>query len=289
MSRIEKSLEKAIEMRKSLQKEAGGETAASPAAKQDIARFQPAAPVINPEAVDDRIVCIKEPNSLITEQYKKLRARVLKSTAGDFLNTMMVTSSGVGEGKTITAINFAVAVASQIDHTVLLVDADLRNPSVHKYLGINPSRGLSDYLKGDVRLSSALIRTGIGRLVLLPAGNLPENPSELLSSQRMKDLVMELKNRYRDRYVIFDSSPLLVTADPISLAGYMDGVLLVVKAAHTTPKNAIKALSLVKGCRILGTVFNNVPDHLKKNIYPYYTYGKTSDNGQRPEMAGARD
>nr|MDA8387532.1 polysaccharide biosynthesis tyrosine autokinase [Nitrospiraceae bacterium] len=196
-----------------------------------------------------------------------------KNADADSLNTIMITSSQIGEGKTLTAVNLAAAIAGEIDHTVLLVDADLRNPTVHKYLGMEPGGGLSDYLKGGVKLGDVLIKTGIGKLVVLPAGNPPDNPSELLSSDRMKALVKELKDRYKDRYIIFDSSPLLVTADPISLAGYMDGVLLVVQSARTTPKAARKALSLLKGCRVLGSVFNNVPGYLAGHIYPY-NYGK---------------
>ncbi|MDA8327202.1 MAG: polysaccharide biosynthesis tyrosine autokinase [Nitrospiraceae bacterium] len=282
MSRIEKSLERAIEMRESLRKGPGKETRANTAAKADITKFEPGEPLISAEAVDRQIVCIRDPNSLVAEQYKKLRARILKS-AGDSLNTVMVTSSQIGEGKTITAINLAVAVAGQLDHTVLLVDADLRNPSVHKYLGMKPGCGLADYLRGDVKLSDALIKTGIGKLVLLPAGNPPVNPSELLSSEKMKGLVDEIKNRYSDRYIIFDSSPLLAAADSISLAGYMDGVLLVVQAGHTAPKAARKALSLIKGCRLLGAVFNNVPEYLaRQQIYSYNVYGSTYGGEKNP-------
>ena len=274
MSRIEKSLERAIEIRESLRK---GPEKHSDATGADITKLQTGEPLISPDAVERQIVCIREPNSPLAEQYKRLRARVLKAMSADSLNTMMVTSSQIGEGKTVTAINLAVTIAEQIDNTVLLVDADLRNPSVHRYLGLEPDCGLSDYLRGGADLPDALIKTGIGKLVLLPAGSPPGNPSELLSSGKMKDLVAELKKRYSDRYIIFDSSPLLAAAYAISLAGYMDGVLFVVKAAHTTPKAARKALSLIKGCRVLGSVFNNVPEHLTQQMYPYNVYGKTYD------------
>ena len=124
--------------------------------------------------------------------------------------------------------------------------------------------------------------------MVLPAGNPPDNPSELLSSERMRDLVKELKNRYADRYIIFDSSPLLAAADSISLAGYMDGVVLVVQAAQTAPKAAREALSLIKGCRVLGAVFNNVPEYLTRQIYSYnaYGYGRTDKNEKAPQRRG---
>lgn len=277
MSRIEKSLEKAIEMRESLQKGNGGASAKSlAAAGADIAKLRPGEPVVDIEGVDKRIICIREPDSIAAEQYKKLRAKILRATGPDFLNAIMVTSPHVSEGKTVTALNVAVSIAREIDRTVLLVDADLRNPTVHRYLGMEPGGGLSDYLKGEAKLPDVLVKTGIGRLVVLPAGTQSDNPSELLSSDRMRALVKELKDRYKDRYIIFDSSPLLVTADPISLGGFMDGVLLVLQFARTGPKEARKALSLLKGCRVLGAVFNNVPGRLTRQFYPYYYghYGK---------------
>ena len=269
MSRIEKALEKAVKTRESI-KEAVPEEIITPDNQVTLPRFEVGESVLDPAAIDRHIVCISEPSSAAAEQYKKLRARILQITAKDFLNTIMVTSSDISEGKTITAINLAVAIANEIDYTVLLVDADLRATSVHKYLGIKPKYGLSDYLTGKTGLSDILIKTGIGKLVVLPAGNPPENPAELLSSDKMKRLVSEIKLRYKDRYIIFDSSPVLVTADALSLGIHMDGVVFVVKAARTSQKAAEQAISLMKGCNILGIVFNDVPQYLANNLYPYY-------------------
>ena len=269
MSRIEKALEKALEMRESI-KEATAEEKPAPERNIVCTGFEIGEGLVDPEKVDWHIVCIKDPCSSTAEQYKKLRARILKATAKDFLNTIMVTSPDMGEGKTITAINLAVALANEVDYTVLLVDADLKQPSVHKYLGIEPEYGLSDYLMGKVTLSDVLIKTGIGKLVFLPAGSSSENTAELLSSERMRGLVHDMKHQYKDRYIIFDSAPILVAADSLPLSGYMDGVLLVVQAARTTPKTASHALSLIKGSNILGVVFNAVPKDLAKNLYPYY-------------------
>ncbi len=277
MSRIEKALEKAVKTRESI-KEAVPEEIITPDNQVTLPRFEVGESVLDPAAIDRHIVCISEPSSAAAEQYKKLRARILQITAKDFLNTIMVTSSDISEGKTVTAINLAVAIANEIDYTVLLVDADLRATSVHKYLGIKPKYGLSDYLTGKTGLSDILVKTGIGKLVVLPAGNPPENPAELLSSDKMKRLVNEIKLRYKDRYIIFDSSPVLVTADALSLGIHMDGVVFVVKAARTSQKAAEQAISLMKGCNILGIVFNDVPQYLANNLYPYYyPYGYTRD------------
>jgi protein-tyrosine kinase len=266
MSRIDKALEKAAQMRAST---AGA--AVSVAAEPEAGPiFEIGEPAVDPSLVDRHIVCVTDPKSLAAEQYRKLRARIVTTTRKDHLNTLMVTSAESGEGKTVTAINLAVSIAHQIDHTVLLVDADLRKPSVHHYLGIKPKLGLSDYLRNQAELPDVLVKTGIGKLVLLPAGNLADNPSELMESARMRDLVKEMKHRYSDRYIIFDSAPILLAADALSLGTYMDGIIFVVQAAHTSPKAASTALSLFKGCNILGCIFNNVPAYLGQSVDPYY-------------------
>jgi len=242
--------------------------------------FQISESIIDSSKVDRHVVCITDPLSAASEQYRKLRARILAATKQDFNNTIMVTSADIGEGKSTTAINFAVALAQEIDHTVLLVDADLRKPSIHRYLGIQADRGLSDYLSGRVDLSDVLIPTGIGKLVLLPAGTPSPNPAELLSSNRMKELVHEMKHRYSDRYIIFDTSPVLVSADAISMSNHVDGILFVIQAARTPEKTVKKAVSLLHSAPILGVVFNNVPDYLGKNLNPYYYYRYHQDADQ---------
>lgn len=272
MSRIEQALEKAIKIRESAAVPISGLDSHRESAKKPspLPAFHIKESIINPILVDRHIVCITDPYSPASEQYRKLRARILARTKQDFQNTIMVTSADVGEGKSITSVNFAVALAREIDHTVLLVDADMRKPSIHKYLGIKTDRGLSDYLSGQVELSDVLINTGLGRLVLLPAGNACSNPAELLSSNRMKELVKEMKHRYADRYIVIDTPPVLVSADAISMSNHVDGVIFVVQAAKTSEKTVKKAINLLKGAIMLGIVYNNVPDYLGKNLNPYY-------------------
>lgn len=272
MSRIEQALEKAIKIRESAAVPISGLDSHRESAKKPspLPAFHIKESIINPILVDRHIVCITDPDSPASEQYRKLRARILARTKQDFQNTIMVTSADVGEGKSITSVNFAVALAREIDHTVLLVDADMRKPSIHKYLGIKTDRGLSDYLSGQVELSDVLINTGLGRLVLLPAGNACSNPAELLSSNRMKELVKEMKHRYADRYIVIDTPPVLVSADAISMSNHVDGVIFVVQAAKTSEKTVKKAINLLKGAIMLGIVYNNVPDYLGKNLNPYY-------------------
>ncbi len=273
MSRIERALEKAVKMRGSEKEVLSQETSTSEN-RVSLPKFEVGDPVVDKSRLDRHIVCITEPRSPSAEQYRKLRARIISATEKEFLNTIMIASSDIGEGKSITALNLSVALSNEIDYTVLLVDADLRNPSIHIYLGLDPQYGLSDYLEGKVELSDILIKTGIGKLVILPGGNVPENPAELLSSDKMSSLVKELKFRHKDRYIIFDSSPIITTADTFSLGKYMDGIVLVIQEGRSTQKASIKAISLMKGWNILGVVFNDVPDYLMQGLYPYeYIYG----------------
>ncbi|MCE5312457.1 MAG: XrtA-associated tyrosine autokinase [Nitrospiraceae bacterium] len=272
MSKIEKALQKAMESRGS-QAEPTKPQEAKQAASPDPHIFAAAAEAVDPAQVDRHVVCITEPFSAIAEQYKRLRAKIIRDTSKDNRNILMVTSANMSEGKSITAANLAVAIAQEIDHTVLLVDTDLRRPALHTYLGFESKYGLSDYLLGTKELPEILIKTGIGKLVFLPAGQPVENPSELLASSRMKELVREMKNRYKDRYVIFDSSPLLVTADSISMSRYMDGIIFVVQSDHTHKKDATKALSMIKGIPVVGVIMNDVPEYLSNDKNDYYRYG----------------
>ncbi len=272
MSRIEKALEKAVEMRKSA-KDTTIETVI-PEEPIRFGGFKNVHRIIDANAVDKRIVCIVSVHSSAAEQYKRLRARLIRETAPTLQNNIVITSPDVGEGKSITAINLAAALANEMDYTVLLIDADLKRPSVHKYLGIENRYGLSDCLMGHRSFADVLIKTGLGNLALLTAGSAVENPSELLSSEAMRRLVQEMKHRYRDRYIIIDSPPILMTAEALSLASYADGVLLVIEAGRTTPEKALNAISHIKGSNVLGVVLNNMPKYLSKHLYPDYYYGK---------------
>jgi protein-tyrosine kinase len=277
MSRIEEALEKAAQMRQTVKEPASPPIATTVADPTSSPVFKISEPLVDLQRVNKCLVCLKNPGSPAAEQYKKLRAQVIKATKKDFLNSILITSAQAGEGKSCTAINLAITIAQEIDHTVLLVDSDLRQPSIHSYLGIQADIGLSDYLLGKAELADILIHTGIGKLVLLPAGRPPANAAELLSSNRMKELVKEMKFRYKDRYIIFDSSPALLASDTLALCEYADGILLVVHAARTSERFVKKAVNLIKSTPILGIVYNNVPDYMSKDKFTYNYYGKYSE------------
>ncbi len=282
MSRIQRALEKAARMRASRPGSEGAIdlTSSSSDGPVDPAVFEAHEGGVKKAKVNRHIVGITDPYSFAAEEYRKLRAKIFKATEKNFKNTLMVTSAQPGEGKTVTAINLAVTMAREIDHTVLLIDADLRKPSVHRYLGIDPHYGLSDYLRGRKSLSEVLVKTGIGKLILLPAGTPPENPAELIASERMRNLVQEVKDRYRDRYIICDTPPLLAAAESLSICDYVDGVIVVIKAGATDAKTARQGISLLRDYNVLGAVLNNVQKNASHNRYPYY-YSRLESTGDR--------
>ncbi|RJQ53794.1 MAG: polysaccharide biosynthesis tyrosine autokinase [Nitrospiraceae bacterium] len=223
------------------------------------------------------LVTLTQPGSPVAEEYRRLKSMLIRETKANFLNTVMITSAVEAEGKSLTAVNLALTLSQEIDHTILLVDADLRKPTLHEYLGISCKYGLSDYLTRDIDLSEILVKTGIGNLLIIPAGHTVENPVELLSSVRMKTLIHELKHRYMDRYVIIDTPPILPFADAISLGSLVDGVLFIVKEGRIQKKSLENAVHLIKDLKILGVVFNyahaeNLEGHYSR--YYYYNYKK---------------
>jgi protein-tyrosine kinase len=191
------------------------------------------------------------------DAFKILRTQVMHRLRDNSWNVLGVTSPGHGEGKTLTAVNLAVSLAMETTQTVLLVDANLRNPSIHEVFGLNDCPGLADYLLDNQPVEDLLVHPGIGRFVLLPGGRAISNSTEILTSPKMLALVEEFKHRYPARIIIFDLPPLLHTADVLAFSPYTDALLLVVEEGKTTAEELQRALSLVKNSRpVLGTVLN---------------------------------
>lgn len=186
-------------------------------------------------------------------------------------NLIMVTSALPGEGKTFTAINLAISIAMELDHTVLLVDADVARPSVLRMLSLKSQAGLMDILL-DAKLDVAdvLLKTNIDTLSILPAGKGHRHATELLASQTMSSLLDEIASRYPDRIVIFDSPPLLLTSEARVLASQM-GQIVVVVEAETTTMNAVKnALSQLEACTNVNLVYNKAKSFPGQENYGYY-------------------
>ncbi len=213
----------------------------------------------------------REEKTIVVEEFNKLRSTVIALTKGEkFLNTILVTSTASEEGKSMTALNLAISLAKEQDHTVLLVDTDLRRPSVHKYLDIQPEVGLVHCLRDGLPIEKVLIKTGVGKLVILPAGEALKDPLDLLSSNRMKEIVQELKDRYPERYVIFDTPPAFPFADAGVLAAYLDATLFVVREGKAGKSDVEKTIEEFKAHNLLGVVYNDARVFMKNPSYYYY-------------------
>lgn len=191
------------------------------------------------------------------ESYRQLRTQVLRKLRENQWRTLAVTSPNSQAGKTLTALNLAISLSQEVNQTVLLVDLDLRRPSILEKLGIEAEFGLIDYLEGRVSLSDVLINPGFERLVVLP--NRPGSyRSELLSSPQMGELLHEIVSRYESRLIIFDLPALLDDDDALVFAPYADATLLVVEDGISKRADIQRSLRLLEGTKLLGTVLNKV-------------------------------
>lgn len=208
-----------------------------------------------------------EANSSIAESYRQLRTALLLSSAGHAPRTLLITSSQPAEGKTTTSVNTAISLA-QTGAAVLIVDADLRRPRVHKIFGLKNNAGLSNYLAGEGDLST-LIQIAMPNLYVLPVGPLPPNPAELLGSPRMKIVVETLATNFD--YVVIDSPPVSSFADSLILSALVEGVIIVVKGGVTPREMAQRTKAHLQsvGAKILGVVINQVK--LQPHDYYYYS------------------
>jgi len=216
-----------------------------------------------------------EAGSAILEGYKVLRTHILHRTSEESRNTLMVTGPLPGEGKTLTAINLAIILSQELNHTVLLADADLRSPSITHYLGLGDQPGIVDYLTAGVPIRELLIHPeGLGKLVILPAGRPVAQAAELLNSPAMRDLVQELKHYYVNRYVLFDLPPVLVYADPLAFAPLVDGIIVVVEAGKTPKESIQRCQEMLEKFKLLGFVLNKAEESLTNEDYLSYYYPK---------------
>lgn len=189
-------------------------------------------------------------------------------------NLVMVTSSFPGEGKSFSAINLAMSIAMERDHTVLLVDTDMAKPSIPGYLGLESGKGLMDLLLDEeLKFSDVLIKTNIENLNILPAGRPHLHATELLASETMNRLLNEMAHRYPDRIIIFDAPPLLATTEARVLASRMGQIVMVVEAAKT-PQAAVKeALTQIEKCEVVGLLLNKGSGVIGDDQFAYASYG----------------
>jgi protein-tyrosine kinase len=218
--------------------------------------------------------------TLLVEDFRIIKRPLLKRAfaepqPGDMpANLIMITSSLPGEGKTYCAINLAMSIAMELDHTVLLIDADVARPSVLRTLGVPAERGLMDLLLDEkLDLADVMLRTNVDTLSILAAGTSTPRATELLASQAMTAFVSEIANRYPDRIVIFDSPPLLLTTEAHVLAAHMGQIVVVVESETTTQHAVKESLRQLEGCNNISLIYNKTREFPGMGETYDYHYG----------------
>lgn len=215
------------------------------------------------------LITIEDPKSPISEQYRTIRTNVQFSFVDAPMRSLMVTSTGAGEGKSTTAANLAVVFAQQ-GKKVLLIDADLRKPTVHYTFRLNNYMGLTNVLTGSAPLLPTCQETNVENLSVLTSGPIPPNPAELLSSKAMEQCIQQLYNEFD--LLIFDTPPVLAVTDAQILAHQCDGTVLVIESGGTEIEAAVKAKELLEAAnaKLLGVVLNKRKH--RQGQYYYYQY-----------------
>lgn len=213
----------------------------------------------------------------IRESYKKARTNIVYSIVKKGCKKISFTSSSKSEGKTITAVNIAIALAQQVDTKVLIVDCDLRRPRVQSVLDIAVENGITNYLNFECEISDIIYNSKINNLDAICCGTIPPNPSELLSSENMRELINELSKHYD--FIIFDTPPVGVVIDAVPIIKQTDGVVMVVRDNVTDITDYKKAIDILKRseANIIGAIFNDVEPIGKRkygNGYRYEYYGR---------------
>ena len=216
----------------------------------------------------ESLITVAHPHSPISEAYRILRTNLEFSSLDKPIRTMVVTSAGPDEGKSTTLANLAVTIA-QGGKKVILADCDLRRPRLHEIFGLDNDAGLTTMVVDDEALENPPLReTGVPNLWLLPSGPLPPNPSELLGSRRMEEIIAVLTQRAD--MVLFDAPPVIAVIDAVVLGSKVDGVLLVINAGGTKRDHAQRAKAQLEkvNVRVIGAVLNNVP--FDASLHRYY-------------------
>ena len=226
------------------------------------------------------IVTPNAPRSHIADEYRVIKRPLISNAMGRGAaalahgNLIMVTSAMAGEGKSFTSINLAMSIAAELDHTVLLVDADVARPSVLRMLGLPQGPGLLDLLEAKAQMHEVLLKTNIDKLSILPSGTPHARATELLASDAMRMLLEDISRRYPDRIVIFDSPPLILTTEARVLATQMGQVVLVVQADKTLQADVQQALANIESCPVKMMLLNKVRADTKGSYGYGYGYGQ---------------
>jgi capsular exopolysaccharide synthesis family protein len=222
---------------------------------------------VDPEAMERHHVLLRVHDVAISRAYKILRTRVLHRLAANGWSTLGITGTAAGEGKSLTAVNLALALAQDVNTWVTLVDLDLQRPQLGSYLGMTYENGLTDFLTGQVELDQIVYDIGVKRLAVVPNSTSVESSSELLNSPRMADFVTALESQSPRRVVIYDMPPLMVTDDVLAFAPRVDSFLLVVSQGQTARRTLANAKEVLAELNLMGVVLNRSTE---RNDSPYY-------------------
>ena len=213
-------------------------------------------PVSEDVLYQNRLLCAKQPEK-IQQAYKQLRTQVIQKLMKNHWNSLAVFGLRSQHGATLTAVNLAMSLALDPRVSVLLVDMNLRAPSIHRYFNVTPNVGLKDYDQGLVDIPELLFNPGIDRLVALLNKDRLDQSSEFLASERMSELVSDIRRRYANRVIIFDFPPMLEADDLLACLGYFDAGLLVLNEGSTHKSDCILASQLLGDKPLLGTILND--------------------------------
>ena len=232
--------------------------------------------------INERLVAFHHSHAAAVEQYRKLYVEIIRAGQVHEIRTILISSALAAEGKTTTALNLALTMATSGDEgNILLVETDFCKPSVYKYLGMPAECGLADYLKGDVEYSQIFTPTEIPGLTVVHAGKEANKHNSLLNSKKMAQFFKGIKAQDEYRYVILDTSPLLLTSEPTALIHYVDATILVVRAGETPRDLVVQTIETIGSDRILGCVFNGTVS----SDYYYYSHYHTSDYYSASDVA----
>jgi protein-tyrosine kinase len=222
---------------------------------------------VDPDAMERHHVLLRVHDVAISRAYKILRTRVLRRLSANNWASLGITGIAAGEGKSLTAVNLALALAQDVNTWVTLVDLDLQRPQLGSYLGMTYEHGLTDFLTGQVELEQIVYDIGVKRLAVVPNATSVESSSELLSSPRMADFVNALESQSPRRVVVYDMPPLMVTDDVLAFAPRVDSFLVVVAQGQTARRTLANATEVLSELNVLGVVLNRSTE---RNDSPYY-------------------
>jgi len=217
-------------------------------------------------------VLLVPPNSIAEDEFRKLKTQIFHRLPNP-PHSILITSTGPGEGKTTVAVNLATAISKEIHRKAILIDGDLRRPSIHLEK-IQNAKGLSNFLSDGTPLSEILINSELENLRIIMAGPSTQKSSELIGSKRMGELLKSLSESGENTYILIDSSPIIATTEPIVLSKMVDGIILVVRADRMPRESIQRAVRSIDRQKIIGVVFNQIglkaSSYYSKHYYRYY-------------------